>query len=368
MIQYLGKVPTNRLRGTVLLRLDFNTEDEWRMEATLPTIRLLLKQAEKIVIVSHRGRPQGVEKKFSLRTKDRDLEKLLGRKVNFVPHFRFGEIKKDIQAAPKGSVFLIENLRFLPGEEKNDKQLAKQLASLADYYVNDAFAVSHRSDASVDAITHFLPSYAGLELQSELKHLSHVMGKPKKPLLIILGGGKAHDKIPVVQYFRKKADAFILGGAVANTILEERGMNVGSSTVDEDPGAFVNQVAKFKNILLPIDFKVSNDKILDSGIKTEKLFSREIAKARTIIWNGPLGFIERKQFARGTLELIKAIGRNKKAFRLVGGGETVMFVKKYKFDKHFSFVSTGGGAMLEFLSGKKLPGIAALERSWQKKK
>ncbi len=373
MINYLSKTAKNKLKGTVLLRLDFNTEDEWRMEATLPTIRFLLKQCEKIVIVSHRGRPTSVKttagkpigkdvSKLSLKKDGENLGKFLKRKVVFIPHFRFREIQKTVEAAPKGSIFLLENLRFLPGEEKNDTKLAKSLASLADYYVNDAFPVSHRANTSTEAITKFLPSYAGLELESEMKHLAHVMGKPKKPLVVIFGGGKAHEKIPVIRYFRKKADMFILGGSVANTLLKERGVDIDSSKVDENPGPLVHTIAGYRNLLLPIDFKMSNRRILDIGVKTEELFAREIKKARTIIWNGPLGLIEEKKFSHGSLALTKSIGRNKKAFRLIGGGETVMFIKKHKMEKAFSFISTGGGAMLEFLSGKKLPGIEALKR------
>jgi phosphoglycerate kinase len=374
MIRYLRQASPDLLRGVVLLRLDFNTEDEWRMEAALPTIRFLLKRASKIVIVSHRGRPvsvniskgrpQGVDvEKLSLRKDAKNLEKLLGKKVVFIPHFHFPEIKKAIIGSPRGSIFLLENLRFLRGEEENDKNLAKRLASLSDYYVNDAFAVSHRADASIDSITRFLPSYGGLELESEIKHLSRVMGQPKRPLVFIFGGGKAHDKLPVLKYFKKKADTFILGGAVANTILRERGINIGSSIADSNPGLAVRQAARYRNILLPIDFKKDNGKILDVGPKTVKLFAGKIKSAKTIIWNGPLGLIEKKKFARGTYELAKAIGRNTKAFRLVGGGETVMFIKKKKLGQNFDFISTGGGAMLEFLSGKKLPGLSAFERA-----
>ncbi len=368
MIKYLKQASPEKLGGTALLRLDFNTEDEWRMEATIPTIHFLLKQASKIVIVSHRGRPREVDEKFSLKKDAKNLEKLLKKKVSFIPHFRFAEIKKEIERSPRGSIFLLENLRFLKGEEKDDIKLAKQLGSLADYYVNDAFAVSHRANASVSAITKILPSFGGLELESEIGHLSYVMRRAQKPLVIIFGGGKAHDKLPVIKYFKTRADTFILGGAVANTILRERGVDIEGSVADEDPGAVVKEIARYKNLLLPIDFIWEKERILDSGPQSVKSFIPKIKTAGTIIWNGPFGFIEKKKFSYGTCALIKEIAKNKKAFRLAGGGETVMFIKENKLDKAFNFVSTGGGAMLAYLAGEKLPGIEALKRPWPKKK
>lgn len=368
MIHYLSQTNPEKLKGIALLRLDFNTEDEWRMEATLPTIRLLLKKASKIVIISHRGRPEGFDKKFSLRKDAKNLEKLLKKKVFFIPHFHFTEIREEIIQASKGSIFLLENLRFLKGEESDDVRLAEQLASLADYYVNDAFAVSHRDDASVSAITKILPSFGGLELESEIIHLSRVMKHAEKPLVIIFGGGKAHDKLPVIKYFKKKADAFILGGAVANTILRERGIEIGQSVADEDPGGVVKEIARYKNLLLPIDFVWEKQRILDSGHQSVKSFIPKIKTAGTIIWNGPFGLIEKKKFSHGTCALIKEIAKNKKAFRIAGGGETVMFIKENKLDKAFNFVSTGGGAMLAYLAGEQLPGIEALKRPWPKKK
>lgn len=369
MIRFLRTVSSHKLQGVALVRLDFNTEDEWRMEATLPTLRFLLgKKVSKIVIVSHRGRPQGVEKKFSLKKDAKNLSRLLQRDVVFVSHFRFSEMKDSIDQAPEGSIFLLENLRFLKGEEDDDVQLAEKLAGLADYYVNDAFAVSHRDDASVDAITRFLPSYGGLELELEIKNLSRVMKQAEQPLVIIFGGGKAHDKLPVIHYFKNKAETFILGGAVANTLLRERGFEIRGSVADEHPDPVVKKIERYQNILLPVDFVWEKGKILDCGPKSVALFAKKIRTAKTIIWNGPFGLIEKKKFARGTCELIKVIARNKKAFRVAGGGETVMFVKENKLDKAFDFVSTGGGAMLAYLAGEKLPGIEALKRKASKKK
>jgi 3-phosphoglycerate kinase len=363
-MKYLSKIKKSKLRGTAILRLDFNTEDEWRMEATIPTIKFLLRQCEKIVILSHRGRPQKSEKELSLRKDAINLQKLLKRKVIFIPHFRFAEIKNNISRSPKGSVFLMENLRFIKGEEKNDKKLGKILASLGDFYINDAFAVSHRDDASVVSITKFLPSFAGLELENELKHLSIVLKKPKKPIVIILGGGKAHDKLGVIKHFKNKAKYFLLGGAAANTILYLKGIDVKNSLIDKDKKdlAKLKNVLHYKNLILPIDWLSEQNKILDNGEKTNKLYASKIRQAKTIIWSGPMGVIEKKSFEKGTLAIAKAIIANKKAFSIAGGGETVMFLKKHQLDKKISFISTGGGAMMEFLAGEKLPGIEALKK------
>ena len=363
MIHFLRGTRANSLKGRALLRLDFNTEDEWRLKSALPTVRFLLKYAEKIVIVSHKGRPIGFEKKFSLKASAKFLEKLLKRKIIFFPHFRFEEMKIEIAASPRGSIFVLENLRFLKGEEKNDLKFAKKLASLADYCVNEAFAVSHRANASVSAITRFLKSYAGLELENELKNLSKVMKNPKKPLVIILGGAKAEDKLSIVKFLKNKADWFLLGGAPANTIFLAKGMDIKDSVALRGHMEKVRPFLKYPNIVLPVDFVFSGRKILDASPKTIQLFKEKISEARTIIWNGPFGVIEKSRFQKGTLEIAKAIAKNRRAFTLTGGGETVMFLKKYGLDKKFSFVSTGGGAMLDFLAGKKLPGIEALKRS-----
>ncbi|HEX4103907.1 MAG TPA: phosphoglycerate kinase [Candidatus Paceibacterota bacterium] len=362
-IKYLSATPAARLRGTALLRLDFNTEDNWRMVAVLPTIKLLLKTSAKIVIVSHKGRPAGVQRKFSLRKNAGTLSRLLKRKLFFMPHFQFAQIKKQIEAAPKGSIFLLENLRFLKGEEANDAALAKQLASLADFYVNDAFAVSHRANASVVAITKFLPHYAGLELESEITSLSRAMLQPKHPLVMILGGAKAADKLGIIKYFKSKTDWFLLGGGPANTILAMKGMDVKRSVRDtntKDLGA-LKPLLKWPKVILPTDFVWHNDRMLDLGPKSVAAFAQKIAGARTIVWSGPLGAIETTRFARASVAIARAVIKNKKAFSVAGGGETVMFLKQYGLDKKFSFISTGGGAMVDFLGGKKLPGIEALK-------
>ncbi|MBU6501115.1 MAG: phosphoglycerate kinase [Patescibacteria group bacterium] len=365
MLKYLSQTNKKSLRGTALLRLDFNTEDDWRMVAALPTIRFLLKTSERIVILSHRGRPKGYDKTLSLRSDATKLAKLLRKKVEFLPDFDFHEMKGKIDAARRGSIFVLENLRFLSGEEKNDAAFAKKLASLGDFYVNDAFAVSHRANASVVAITKYLPSYAGLEMEKEIKSLSIALKSKQDNLIVVLGGGKAGDKLGLLKYFKNKAEAFLLGGAPANTMLSLQGFNIGRSLADRDKNDLhkLKNILKYKNLCLPTDFVVHGGAILDIGTRAATDFSDKLKKARTIIWNGPMGFIEKKPYERGTLAVARAIANNKKAFSLVGGGETVMFLKKHSLDKKISFISTGGGAMLDFLAGEKLPGIVALENS-----
>lgn len=382
MIKYLRTVKPTAIAGTALLRLDFNTKDDWRMLAVIPTINFLSRKGCKIVIVSHRGRPKsgslehgvptGFPADLHLRKDAVKLATLIKKPVTFVNHFRFDEIREKTAAAPKGSVFLLDNLRFLPGEEKNDPRLAKQLASLADFYVNDAFAVSHRANASVVAITEFLPGYAGLELEKEIAGLSKAITAPKHPLVLILGGAKASDKLGVIRNFSSSgargADRFLLGGGSANSVLALEGRDMKRSLRETDPKvlAALTPLAHNRNVIAPVDCVwgsgAQKDMVLDIGPKTATLFIKEIAAARTIIWSGPLGFIEKKAYAKGSIAVARAIGRNRRAFSLTGGGETVMFLKKYKLDKKFSFISTGGGAMLDFLAGEKLPGIEALKK------
>ena len=363
MIAYLGRTSPDRLKGTCLLRLDLNTADEWRLRASLSTIRFILRHAGKVVVLSHLGRPGGRRNKLTLRGKRKDIQRFLGERVAFIGHFRFPEMNERIRKG-RERIFLLENLRFLPGEDKNDPKLARRLAKLGDYYVNDAFAVSHRRAASLAAITGFLPSYAGLELEREMKALSDLLRKPSLPLVVVLGGAKAHDKLGVLRFLRDKADAFLLGGAAANTLLYLKGTDVGRSLTDEVDSDFagLRRVLKYPNLLLPSDWKKEKNAILDIGPRTVRAYAEKIRSARTVIWSGPLGFVEKKEFSKGTLAIAKAIAGNKKAFRAVGGGETVMFLKKHELDKKFSFISTGGGAFLEFLAGEKLPGIEALRK------
>jgi len=365
MIRFLSKTPKGKLSGVALLRLDFNTEDDWRLQAALPTVRLLQSVANSVVVVSHKGRPLGREMEWSLAKDALRLTRLLHKSVQFIPHFRFEEIKSEIHRTSKGAIFLLENIRFLKEEMTPEPELARKLASLADYFVNDAFAVSHREEDSVTGVEEFLPSYAGLGLEEEIATLERVSVKPKKPLVVILGGGKAEDKLGVIQALKTKADAFLLGGAAANTILALRGIDVGNSKRDENPKdkKALQVVAKMRKVIAPLDWKVKDGAILDIGPKAVEEFADYISEAKTILWSGPMGRIEEKPFDEGNLAIVKAVVANKKALSVTGGGETVMFLKKHKLDKKFGFISTGGGAMLEFLAGKKLPGIEALKNT-----
>lgn len=358
------------------MRLDFNTEDEWRMQAAIPTIKFLLRFADKVVILSHRGRPQPsliranrririFDKKFSLKKDAKNLSRMLHRPVRFIAEFEWARTKKEIERLPGKSIVVLENLRFLPGEEKNDPKLAKQLSALGDYYVNDAFAVSHRADASVVAITGFLPSYAGPELEKEIKFLSGALRKPRHPMVVILGGGKVSDKLGVVQNLKKQADWFLVGGVAANTLAHLSGEDINGSRVETDRKTLRKLKAFLwqRNLILPVDYKKEKGVIFDIGKKTTDLYAQKIKGAKTILWSGPLGFIEKEKFGRGSLAVARAIAANKKVFSIAGGGETVMFLKKHKLAQKFGFISTGGGAMLEYLAGEKLPGIVALQHS-----
>ncbi|HVO28836.1 MAG TPA: phosphoglycerate kinase [Candidatus Paceibacterota bacterium] len=364
MLRFLSETGRKPPVGTALLRLDFNTEDDWRMRAVLPTIKFLLKTSPRIVIASHKGRPRGFEKELSLRKNAAALSRLLGRKVVFVPDFNFKKIKEDVAASPRGSIFLLENLRFEPGEEANSPRFARQLASLADFYVNDAFAVSHRANASVAAVAKLLPGYAGLELEREIRSLSRVMRNPKRPVVFIVGGAKAADKLDVLKFFRNRADWFLLGGGPANTVLALRGMDIKQSIRDTDPKNIpaLKKFSHSRKVVVPVDFHWHGDRIWDIGPETAADFAKKLAAAGTILWSGPLGMIEKPAFAKGSIAVARAVTRNRRAFSVSGGGETVMFLRQYRFDRRFSFISTGGGAMIDFLAGRKLPGIAALER------
>ena len=376
MITFIKGVRPKFLTGTALVRLDFNTKDDWRMRAVLPTLRFLLKTSSKIVIVSHRGRPTptlpskakpkltAANKKLSLRKDATELSRLLGKRISFIEHFDFPQIRQTIHDAPLGSIFLLENIRFVKGEQENDPKLGKALASLADFYVNDAFAVDHRANASLVAVTKFLPGYAGFELEHEIRCLSRAMREPKHPLVIILGGAKAADKLGVIEFFKKKAGCFLLGGGPANTILAARHVDVKKSLKDDDKknGAAIKKIAGYKNILLPNDFVWRRDAIVDIGTKTIRTFNEKIAGAKTILWSGPVGMADHTPYDRGSKAIAYAIVKNRRAFKIAGGGETVLFLKKIRIDTKFSFISTGGSAMLDYLAGKKLPGIEALKK------
>ncbi len=382
-----------KLRGKrVLLRVDFNIElganhrvdksEDMRLRKSLPTIKYLLKKKAKIILVTHLGQPHGkLVSSLRLKPVANYFEKLLGHKILRV-HRSFE--KEAIQLAHTlsvGKILLLENIRFSKGEENNSRALAKKLASYADVYVNDAFAVSHRAHASISRITEYLPSYAGFLLQKEVETLTRVLKNPHHPLAVIIGGAKIETKVAVIENLLKKADYILLAGTIANTILQAQGVQVGKSIVDKATAKSLKKLkltsTKFK---LPVDVvlakqakqgakmrvaAVANVKkdeiILDVGPDTLKLFQSVIAKAKMIVWNGPMGMFEIKKFSHGTKELAKIVAEAK-GESIVGGGSTIEAIRELHLDRQFDFISTGGGAMLEFLEGKMLPGIKPLIR------
>ena len=341
-------------------------------------MEFLRKKKKRIVILSHRGRPQSLQgilnfeyrvsdedkKKYTLKPFANVLSNRMREKVQFLDAVNIEDIKDEIQKSG-ANIFLLENLRFWKEEEIDSVEFGKRLASIGDFYVNDAFAVSHRANASVFAITRFLPSYGGLLLKKELENLDMVMHNSKHPLAILIGGAKVIDKVGMVKFFWKKADAFLFGGGSANTCLAARGIPVGSSLVDEKAFDDIRPYLASIKIHLPVDMEVLEGKILDIGAKTVSEYAKVIARAKTIIWNGPMGLFEKKKFSHGTEGIWKAILKNKKAMVIVGGGETIASLKllgaKRKVPKNI-FLSTGGGAMLAYLSGEKLPGIEVLKK------
>lgn len=379
----------------VLVRVDYNVplkdgkvSDATRIAASIPTIRFLLEHNAKIILMSHLGRPDGKPKlEFSLRPIIGILKQLLMpyscHSVTFVNECTGNDVKKAVDNLAPGSIILLENLRFHPEEEKNDAGFAKQLAQNADIYVNDAFGAAHRSHASVDAITDYLPSAAGFLLDRELQQLSKV-AQPEHPFLCILGGLKISDKIKTIEQLAGKADLILIGGAMANSFLKAKGLEIGKSKYDAVENAEALLKRHHAKILLPEDVVVADKydnaarqktipvdqvpsdwMILDIGPETVKLFNAELKKAKSIFWNGPLGAFELSSFSKGTADVAQFAARLK-CTTIIGGGDSADAVTKLGLQDKFAHVSTGGGASLEFLEGKKLPAIEALERSYKR--
>lgn len=370
----------------ILLRVDYNIDldskgkiiSDFRIRASLPTINFLLKnKAEKIIIISHLGRPEGKDKKLSLLPIAKHLEKLLKQKVVFIDDCIGEKVKSKIKNSNE-KIFVLENLRFYKGEENNDKNFAQELAQLADIYVNDAFGVCHRLNASVAAITNFLPSYAGLLLEKEVESLKKLKENVKHPFVVVLGGAKISTKLPIIKEFLNIADYILLGGGLANTVWKSWGLEVGKSLVEEEKLAEAKKLGSQKaELILPGDFVVTssfnsqksktkeieninqNDIIVDIGEISTKVFCQLIRSAKTVLWNGPMGYWENKVFQTATRKIAKTIAQNKN-FTVVGGGETLVVIEQLKLMDKYSFVSTGGGAMLEFLAKDNLPALKFL--------
>jgi len=376
----------------VMIRVDFNVPleggkitDDIRIRAELPTINYVLDHgAARVILMSHLGRPtgNGFEKEFSLAPVAKRLSELMSQPVKLLSDCVGDGVKKDLAASPKKLVML-ENLRFHKGEEKNDPAFAKELASLADIYVNDAFGTAHRAHASTAGVAAYLPAVMGFLIEKELQYLGKVIKNPERPFVVILGGAKVSDKIPLIENLLKKADTILIGGGIAYTFLKAQGINIGDSKLEKDKIDLAKTIleeattAKVK-IELPQDFVIapnidSNDaKIsdtisegfmgLDIGPKTREAFKAVLSKARTVVWNGPLGVFERDAFLQGTKEIAIYLAglKDKGVQTIILGGDSAAAALKFGLEDKMTFISTGGGASLEYLGGAELPGITAL--------
>ena len=383
----------NLTHKVVLLRLDLNVPlkddlitDETRIDKIIPVINFLMEKKSKIVVISHIGRPKGqADKNFSLKPICLNLEKKINKKINLINENIF-KLKKDnlFKNSIDGIIFL-ENIRFYKEEEKNDTSFAKHLASLADFYVNDAFSCSHRAHASVSKITEFLPSFAGIQLEAEINALKKVTTEIKKPVTCIIGGSKISTKIGIIKNLIPKFDNIVFVGGMANNIINFKGNKIGKSIKEDNCEIIIKEIFETSKkhscvITFPEDVLVGknlddksqiktidnikiDDLILDIGPKTIQKIQNIIKNSKTILWNGPAGYFENPNFANGSLEIAKAIikkNKNNSIYSVVGGGDTIALINQIKAIKDFNFVSTAGGAFLEYLEGRELPGIKAL--------
>lgn len=382
-----------RVDYNVPLDSDLNVTDNSRIKLSLPTINYLIEKKAKIILMSHLGRPKGeVVDKYRLTPAAKELEKLINKPVKKFDEIVSPEIKDYIDNKMQyGDIVMLENVRFNPGETKNNLDFAKELASLAEIYVDDAFGASHRAHSSTVGVTQFLPAVAGFLLKREVEVLTSILESPERPFLAVLGGAKVADKIMVIQNFINKVNSLIVGGGMSYTFLRAKGYEIGKSIHAEDPQEYESQIKFAKdsmeaaaknnvNFITPVDVvvgktdengniidkkTVSADSIpadyegFDMGEKTLSLYEAEIAKAKTIFWNGPVGFFENKEFENGTKRVATAIA-NSNAKTIAGGGDTLAALKKFGLTDKFFHVSSGGGASMELLEGKELPGVAAL--------
>jgi phosphoglycerate kinase len=379
-----GKRVLYRVDYNIPLTEDLKVRDDTRIKETLPTIRYMKENGAKIVILTHLGRPKGERRlEFSLKPVRDRLSELLNEDVKLVDDIYSKNAKNIVSSIKDGEVLMFENLRFYPGEEKNDESFAEYLSEFGDIYVSDAFAVSHRENTSVFLLPSILPSYAGFLMEKEVNILSKLIENPERPYIIIIGGAKISDKIGVLKNLVNKVDAILIGGGSAFTFLKAEGYNIGCSIYERDMESVAKEIidiAKNKNVklLLPVDVHVTEElkegkdheivpveKIpydwygVDIGPKTIEIFKEEIKNAKTIFWSGPLGVYEMEIYSKGTKEIAKAIGEVD-GIKVVGGGDTISALNKFNLRDKMTHVSTGGGALLEFLEGKILPGIKVL--------
>lgn len=375
----------------LLMRADFNVPldkngritDDTRIVKTLPTIQYAIKQGAKIILMSHLGRPKGgPAPEFSLKPVADYLTKALNKKVELLPDCIGDAVKNKVSSLKEGDVILLENLRFHKEEEKNDPAFAKKLAEYGEIYVDDAFGAAHRAHASTEGVTHYLPSVAGLLLEKEITYFEKALESPDHPFVAILGGAKVADKIKVIENLLKKVDALLIGGGMAYTFLKVQGHSIGASKLDEEGQDIARNVLKLAQskgvkLLLPVDHVIGNKFAedaesrtvgidipdgwmgLDIGPETVKLFEDALKTAKMVIWNGPLGVFEFEKFASGSRAIAEFIA-SLSATTIIGGGDTASAVRQFGLADKMSHISTGGGASLEFLEGKVLPGVAAL--------
>ncbi len=377
----------------VLLRLDLNVPlkngsitDETRINKIIPIINFLINEQSKIIIISHVGRPKGkVITDLSLKPICENIEKKMNRKIRLIKENIFKLEKEDLFENPYDQIVFLENIRFYEEEEQNDTNFAKHLAKLADLYVNDAFSCSHRTHASVSKITEFLPSFAGLQLETEISALKKVTTEIKKPITCIIGGSKISTKIGIIKNLISKFDNIIIVGGMANNIIKYKGNQIGKSIKEENCDLMIKEIFETLKgysckIIFPEDVLIGknlddepqikqlnnikeDDIILDIGPKTLSKIKSIIESSETVLWNGPAGYFENPNFANGSYDIAKAIAnknKNNSIYSVVGGGDTIALINKIKLIENFNFVSTAGGAFLEYLEGKELPGIKAL--------
>ena len=381
-IKSLKKVDLKNKR--VLVRVDFdvpidekgNVLDNFRIKNSLETIKYLIKQKAKIILISHLGRPRGEKNsKMSLKPIVEELGKLLNKKILFSNDILGKRIEDKIKKMEYGDILLLENIRFWADEEKNSSEFAEKLARLGNVYVNEAFANSHREHASIVGIPKFLPSTAGFVLEREIQELNKILNNPERPLVAIIGGAKMETKIKVINKFLRIADKVLIGGASANTIFASQGISMGESIIDKDSFSEIKKInLNNPKLFLPVDLGIWDgksvvykdvtplewyEKALDIGPKTIHLFNDLVLKSKMVIWNGPLGLTNQKPFDMASRKLIESIDKSN-AYAVVGGGDTIAFINEIGKNKVFDWMSTGGGAMLDYLSNGTLPGIEAL--------